>query len=143
MLNLEREQLALDQICQHCGVPFPDFSSASLSGAFVGLSPSIHGNGMRIIPAGLTVEMLFSFLCDKGLSMRFPLGQERWRHNKGREERITEEGIICCDFSSVMMPVDLTGKPFGISTFEGFKEWAKSRDGVLPSIEQVLYLTAR
>ena len=128
----------LEPIFQHCAGIVPGILTVEIFNRMFQKDPN-----SRIVPAGLTVETLFDFLGSAGLPLHYPLGKELWRANTQMERIPTEEEVIGVDFDNVMRPTDLHGAPFNIESFDGFKDWAKTQGGVLPSVELTLYLMAR
>ena len=143
--QLSVEMMSVREICCACCVPYTSDYLVKKNICLAEkdmMATNLHPD-LCYIPAGLTVEMLFSFLEKEGLRLHYQLGTELWRANTQREQKPTEEGILCCDADQIMRPTDLSGAPFNIESYDGFKDWAKLRGGVIPTVEQTLYLMAR
>lgn len=66
-----------------------------------------------------------------------------WWRSTSEVYRPTEAGVIRCDFSQVMRPTDLQGRPF-CCNYDEQLAWAKQQGGDgLTSAEETLYLLAR
>lgn len=94
-----------------------------------------YGLNHRIVPGGLTREILF----DAWLNAGFVISM----NNKGVEQLPTEMGVLRCDLSLVMQPIDDENRPFNLN-YDDQLTWCKEQGGSgFTSVEELLYLVLR
>lgn len=108
------------------------------------------GQHDRYLPGNLTLQVLFPFFYNWNNTEDNPTvklahdpDKEWWRNDKSAESLPTMAGVLTCNYSQVMQPVDLAGRPYFLPMDEQVKLAKQMGGSGLTSAEQVTYLFIR
>lgn len=104
----------------------------------------------RFLPGDLTLQVLFPFFYNwnntednPAVKLAHDPNKEWWRNDKSAESLPTMAGVLTCNYSQVMQPIDLAGRPYFLPMDEQVKLAKQMGGSGLTSAEQVTYLFIR
>jgi len=104
----------------------------------------------RFLPSSLTLQMLFPFFYNwndtegnAAIKLAHDPNKEWWRTDRSAESLPTKAGILSCNFSQVMQPINLAGWPYFMTMDEQVKLTKQMGGSGLTSAEQLTYLFIR